>query len=82
MVASKHSAIIVTDILMPNKNGYRTIAEIQSIQPDAKIIAISGGGGSDPRVFLDISKFLGVDHVLAKPFSSEEFLDAVNDCLN
>jgi hypothetical protein len=32
-------------------------------------------------VFLDISSVLGADRVLSKPFSTEEFLDAVNHCL-
>ena len=49
---------------------------------DVKIIAISGGGGSDPKEILDHSKnFLDVEQVLAKPFLSEELLKAVDHCL-
>lgn len=73
--------VVVTDILMPNKHGYKTIADIQEIDSDTKIIAISGGGGTNPKLFLEIAEFLGVEHVLAKPFTSKELLDAVNDCL-
>ena len=79
---SRPTDVVVTDILMPKKNGYMMISEIQGIIRDVKIIAISGGGGADPKVLLDISTdYLGVDQVLAKPFLPEELLKAVNHCL-
>ena len=74
--------VVITDILMPEKHGYETIAEIQGITPDAKIIAISGGGGVDPKAFLNISKTLGIEQILAKPFSVKDLFDAVNNCLD
>ena len=75
--------IVITDILMPKKHGYDAISDIRDISPETKIIAISGGGGSDfnPKAFMDMSGLLGGDRILAKPFSSDEFLSAVNDCL-
>ncbi len=73
--------VVVTDLLMPKKHGYDTIAEIRAISPKAKIIAISGGGEVDPKIFLDISGFLGADKMLPKPFSSEQLLSAVEGCL-
>ncbi len=73
--------VVITDILMPEKHGYETIDEIRGLSPDAKIIAISGGGGVDPKEFLDISKTLGVERILAKPFTVEDLFDAVNSCL-
>jgi CheY-like chemotaxis protein len=77
----KASDIVITDILMPVKDGYDTITEIREITPKAKIIVMSGGGNINPQVFLDISSCLGADRVLSKPFSTEEFIDAVNHCL-
>ena len=77
----KASDVVIADILMPVKDGYDTITEIREIMPKAKIIAISGGGNVNPKVLLDISSVLGADRVLSKPFSTEEFLDAVNHCL-
>ena len=74
--------IVITGILMPKKHGYDAITEIRDISPETKIITISGGGSDfDPKAFVDMSGFLGADRILAKPFSSEEFLAAVNDCL-
>ena len=84
LAAAPDSAdIVITDIFMPKKHGYDAITEIRDISPETKIIAISGGGGSDfdPEAFMDMSGFLGADRILAKPFSSEEFLSVVNDCL-
>ncbi|MBC8338279.1 MAG: response regulator [Alphaproteobacteria bacterium] len=76
--------IVITDILMPKKHGYDAISEIRDISPDTKIIAISGGGGGnfDQKSFSDMSNYLGADKVLAKPFSPEDFILAVNDCLS
>ena len=83
MVAcSQTTDVIITDILMPNKHGFDAITEIMEISPDAKIIAISGGGNVDPKVLLEMSQFLGATRVLAKPFPPEELLQAVNDCLD
>jgi len=73
--------IVVTDLIMPGKHGYEAIADIQRLQPDAKIVAISGGGEHDPKVFLDITRSMGVQHVLAKPFDAQMLLDAVDACL-
>lgn len=80
MSKDKSPDVVITDIIMPNKHGYDLICNIRSISTDTKIIAISGGGGANPKVFLEISEFLGVNHILAKPFSFDDLLQAVNHC--
>ncbi|MEQ9640433.1 MAG: response regulator [Alphaproteobacteria bacterium] len=67
---------VVTDIMMPRKEGIETIMEIRRDRPALKIMAISGGstGSTD---FLQWAEKLGADAVLAKPFSAQEFLDAL-----
>jgi DNA-binding response OmpR family regulator len=69
--------IVVTDILMPEKEGIETILEIRRATAATGIIAISGGGVSDNLMFLDIAKKFGADAVLAKPFRAQELIDAV-----
>ena len=74
--------LIVTDVLMPDREGLETIRELRKNNPNMKIIAISGGleeGGID---VLDIAKRFGADRVLRKPFEVKEFLSMVREILN
>jgi CheY-like chemotaxis protein len=70
--------LIVTDIVMPDKEGIETIITLRESYPDVKIIAMSGGGRTGAQNYLELAKKLGANHVLAKPFSPGDFLDVVN----
>jgi DNA-binding response OmpR family regulator len=70
-------AMIITDIVMPNREGIETILEVKRRFPGIPIIAISGGGRTGPRDFLDVARKLGADDCLAKPFRPTELLDKV-----
>ncbi len=70
--------LIVTDILMPGKEGIEMIIELRRDFPDVRIIAISGGGRfKSPHTFLTTAQHFGADRIFAKPFDQEEFLAAV-----
>lgn len=71
---------VVTDILMPNKDGFELIREIRVAQPDVCIVAISGGGRGSGRFYLDVAKALGADAVLPKPFSFSELAALLQSC--
>ena len=73
--------LVITDIVMPEKEGIETIKELQEDNPDLKIIAISGGGTVDPRVYLHLAENLGAMRTLVKPFTREQLLTAVSDLL-
>ena len=73
--------LVVTDIIMPNKEGIETIMELRNHDPAVKIIAISGGGRLRNLDFLNVAGKFGATRMLAKPFEDEEFLEAVEDCL-
>ena len=73
--------LVITDILMPGKDGIELITELLEKKPDVKIIAISGGGSCEPQLYLASSKYLGASLTLAKPFRREELLQAVNQLL-
>ncbi|MAF96260.1 MAG: response regulator [Rhodospirillaceae bacterium] len=73
--------LIITDIIMPEKEGVETIIELKRDYPDLKIIAISGGGRTKNLDFLKLADEFGADKILAKPFSEEELLERVNACL-
>jgi len=73
--------LIITDIIMPEKEGVETIVEMKQDYPDLKIIAISGGGRTRNLDFLKLAKDFGANAILSKPFSEEELLDHVRSCL-
>ena len=70
--------VIVTDIMMPDKDGLETIMEIQYHTPTAKIIAVSGGGSMLKESFLPVAGALGAVITLQKPVDINEFCAAVS----
>jgi two-component system chemotaxis response regulator CheY len=79
---SEHPDVVITDIIMTEKEGLQTITEIRSIAPDARIIAISGGGRVGNSDFLTFARHLGAFEAIAKPFTPKDLLHCVDGCLN
>jgi DNA-binding NtrC family response regulator len=78
----KHQiALVITDIIMPEKEGLETILDIRHEYPNMKIIAISGGGKTGLPDFLPAAKKFGAQRTLAKPFGKNELMDVINDLL-
>lgn len=73
--------IIVTDIIMPGKEGIETIIEIRRLSPTIPIIAISGGGLHAGRLYLEAAARLGATRTLAKPFAPKKLLQEIEACL-
>lgn len=73
--------IVITDIIMPEKEGVQTIIELQRDFPTLPIIAISGGGRTRNLDFLKLAQQYGARKILPKPFSEEDLLNAVEGCL-
>ena len=73
--------LIITDIVMPEKEGVETIIALRRADPALPIIAISGGGRLDATDFLSMAKKLGARHTLTKPFRRDQLLEAVGECL-
>jgi len=74
--------LVITDIIMPEKEGLETIFELRRLYPQLKIIAISGGGRISPDGYLPGAKLLGADMVFPKPLVQKDFLNAVATLLN
>ena len=73
--------IVITDIIMPEKEGLETIQELQQEFPEVKIIAISGGGRVGPRTYLSMAKSFGAQRTFEKPFNNDEIIQAVQELL-
>ena len=72
--------LVITDILMPKKDGVETIRELREEDPDIKVIAITGARGKFNR--LPAAENVGADRTLMKPFMMAELLDAVREVLD
>ena len=73
--------LVITDIIMPEKEGVELIMELRNESPDVKIIAISGGGRLDPAQHLRIAKAAGAQYAFIKPVERKELLQAVGELL-
>ncbi len=73
--------LVLTDIIMPDKEGLETIQELMEVSPGIKIIAMSGGGRFGPDSYLPLAEKLGAKATLQKPFMREDLLDTVKSVL-
>ena len=73
--------LIITDIIMPGKEGIETIIELRNEFPDIKIIAVSGGGRNTPDAYLPLAKDFGVKYTFPKPLEINKLLEAVDHLL-
>jgi len=73
--------VIITDILMPEQEGFKTIRELRRDFPTTGIIAMSGGGQIGGDTLLAVAERLGAQRVLQKPFGLRDMLDAVHQLL-
>ena len=74
--------LVMTDIIMPDKDGLEVIMALKRIAPTIKIIAVSGGGRIDATSYLDLAVKLGAKASLSKPFSGETLIATVNRVLS
>jgi CheY-like chemotaxis protein len=73
--------LVITDLIMPEKEGIETILEIRAMKRPIRIIAISGGGRVDQSMHLHLAKSVGADRVVSKPFLPVDFLKVVDELL-
>ena len=82
LVETESFDMIVTDIVMPKKEGLETILELRKKNKMVPIIAISGGGKINADEYLLVAKGLGAKYTFKKPFDNKAFLNAVRVCLS
>jgi len=74
--------LVITDIIMPNKEGLETILDLRRDYPEVKIIAISGGSRVGRHDVLPLARTLGALRTFSKPFNLRELIDAVDELLS
>lgn len=73
--------LIITDIVMPERDGLETLTELRYSHPRLPVIAISGDVPLNTDLYLTLAKKLGATRVLAKPFKMDELVAAVREVL-
>ncbi len=76
-------ALVLTEILMPGKDGIELLMEIKRDYPDTKVVAMSGGKGALKSAFvLHLAAKLGADGVMAKPVTRLQLARVVQATLS
>jgi YesN/AraC family two-component response regulator len=73
--------LVITDIIMPDKEGLELILEMKKQTPDLKIIAMSGGGRISPESYLECAMHFGAEKVFQKPFKQKDLVRAVKQLM-
>jgi DNA-binding response OmpR family regulator len=89
LVRETGADVVITDIIMPGKDGVETAYDIRMEFPNTKIIVISGGGNTGPleyepsaiatSSYLASAESIGADMTMTKPFDRKELVKAVRD---
>jgi CheY-like chemotaxis protein len=73
--------LIITDLVMPEMEGFEVLMNFKKHHPRVKVMVMSGGVSGQTLDFLDIAKRLGASGVLAKPFTTDALIRAIDTLL-
>lgn len=73
--------LVITDILMPEKDGTEVIMHLETLPSRPRVMAISGGGARMPAYMALHLARLKADATLMKPFTNAELMGKVNALL-
>ncbi|MFQ5717916.1 MAG: response regulator [Acidobacteriota bacterium] len=72
--------VVVTDILMPDREGIDTCMEVSARCPETGIVVMSGADSAD--VYFSVAAALGATIALHKPFTREQLISSVRRARN
>lgn len=75
----QHYDLVITDILMPERDGLEIIRDLRGRSPRIPVIAMSGGGSIGNVDYLKMARMLGAAGTLVKPFDPAELHQMVDD---
>ena len=73
--------LVITDMVMPETEGFEVLRELRRTHPPVKIIAMSGEGQGSGAAYLDAARLLGAAKVLLKPFPAAVLIAAIAELL-
>ena len=73
--------LVIVDIVMPIKDGVRTLLELRGLDAKAKVIAMSAGARNGTIDYLSLTKRIGANGILPKPFNRASVLALVGQVL-
>lgn len=73
--------VVLLDIFMPEKDGLETLRELRLINPDMRVIVMSGGGGQRNVGILRPAMLLGASRMLVKPFPLAQLQQIIAETL-
>jgi|TARA_B100000315_G_scaffold252057_1_gene288052 DNA-binding response OmpR family regulator len=76
-----HPDIVITDIIMPDRDGIEIIMELQREAPGVQIIAISGGGVDARYSYLAFAEKLGAKRSFKKPIQPSALLAVIEEMM-
>lgn len=69
--------VLVTDLFMPESDGFEAIDRFRTAFPATKIVAMSGDARRARREYLSVAALIGVDATLKKPFKTGDLLEVL-----
>jgi CheY-like chemotaxis protein len=66
--------VLITDIFMPDADGFEAIDAFRREFPQTRIVVVSGGAQFTKRDYLPDAELMGVDATLQKPFEIDTLL--------
>ncbi len=73
--------VVLTDLIMPVKDGGETILELRKINPDIKIIIMSGGGQISGEDHIQLLEGLDIQHAIVKPIDRDQLLKVIAELI-
>lgn len=82
-IETEKPAVVVLDIIMPDRQGIDIVLEVTRRSPDTKILAVSGGGARNgAQDYLELALGLGAHDALKKPFGKKTLAERVTALVN
>lgn len=77
LLATESFALVVTDMFMPEKDGFQVIRDVHRMYPELPIVAMSGGGIVRRGEHLKVARFFGARAILRKPFTEKQLFSTI-----